>query len=191
MIFEELQRRGTLEKRPAALGPALSGKCDPKLEASYKRLWLGMEIISRPNPPGIMGWILRILGRPSRQDGLDLLSLTPKPEHLDRLWRRFKPKPTDRRFFYWRTALISQYIMARNITYIHIKGMDWLKTQDPLLYTFLANLDRFTQPIENSEDLLALEMHYELECRWGEPTSFIEAFQDMPMDELKEYFRLP
>lgn len=191
MTFKELKDRGILDKRPAALGPKFGGECDPELEAGYKRLWLGMEIVTRPNPPGIMGWILKTIGRPTRQDGLDLLSLTPKPEYLDRLWKGFAPKTADRRFFYWRTAIIGQYIAARSVSYIHIKGLYWLEEQDPLLYTFLVNFGRLIQAREGNEDLLALGVHYDLECRQGEPTSFMEVLQDMPMDALEEYLNFP
>lgn len=187
MTFAELRERGILDKRPAALGAKFGGECEPQLEAAYRRLWLGMEIVSWSNPPGFMGWILKKIGRLTRKDGLDLLSMTPKPEYLEQLWKSFAPKPADRRFFYWRTALIGQYIVARNVSYIHIQGMDWLDEQDPLLYNFLSNFGR----IMEGEDLLALGLHFDVECRQGEPVSFIEVLQDMPMSELEEYIKYP
>ncbi|WP_408601455.1 hypothetical protein [Pseudomonas sp. PLMAX] len=187
MTFDELRERGILDKRPAALGPKFGGECEPELEAAYKRLWLGMEIVSWPNPPGFMGWFLKKIGRLTRQDGIDLLMRAPKPGYVDRLWKSFGPKPTELRFFYWRTALIGQYIVARNMSYIQLKGMDWLAEQDPLLFNFLTNFGRIT----DGEDLLALGLHFDVECRLGEPTSFIEVLQDMPMKELEEYINFP
>lgn len=76
MTFDELRERGILDKRPAALGAKFGGECEPELEAAYRRLWLGMEIVSWPNPPGIMGWFLKKIGR------LTAPNIPFKPNHF-------------------------------------------------------------------------------------------------------------
>ena len=189
--FEDIKRSGLIEKRATALGPNVRDKCTLKLEQTYKRLWLGLEIISWNQPSGFSGWILRKFGLLTRQDGLDLLDNPLDPVYLEHLWEKHGPKPEASRFFYWRTALIGQYIVARNRGYIPVKVLDWLEEQDPLLYIFLSNYGRVIQSRPGHEDLLALGYHYDLECRQGKPVSLGDVLLEFNFQSLLEYMNYP
>lgn len=189
--FDDIKQSGLIEKRAAALGPIVRDKCDPALEQAYKRLWLGLEIISWNQPAGFSGWILRKFGLLTRQDGLDLLNKPANPEFLEYLWKEHGSKPENSRFFYWRTALIGQYIVARNRAYVPVKVLDWLEEQDPLLYMFLSNYGRLIQARLGHEDLLALGHHYDLECQQGQQVSLGDVLLEFNIVLLLEYMNYP
>lgn len=191
MDFEDIKNSGLIEKRASALGPSVRDKCDQVLELTYKRLWLGLEIISWNQQTGFTGWILRKFGLLTRQDGLDLLSKPVDPAYLEFLWKEHGPKPEASRFFYWRTALIGQYIVARNKAYIPVRVLDWLEEQDPLLYTFLSNFGRVIQSMPGHEDLLALGYHYDFECRKGQQVSLGEVLIEFDFQTLLDYMNYP
>lgn len=191
MTFEDLKKSGLIAKRAAALGLNIRDTSNPVLEEAYKRLWLALEIVSKSQPTGFSGWILKKLGVLTRQDGYDLLDKSVEPAHLEYLWKECGPISGKPRFFYWRTALIDQYIWARNFCYIPIKELKWLEEQDPLLFTFLKNFGRDIQSNPGSEDLLALGNHYDLESLQGEAVSLGDVLLEFNYPSLMEYLNFP
>jgi hypothetical protein len=191
--FDDIKESGLIDKRAAALGPIVREPCDPVLEQAYRRLWLGLEIICWNQPTGLTGWFLKKAGVLTRSDGLDLLGKPVNPEYVQRLWDKHGPKSKDSPFFYWRTALIGQYLRARNFCFLPVRQhkLRWLYEQDPLLSDFLSNFGRVIQSGPGNEDLLALGYHYNLECWHGEPISLGDVLLEFNIKPLLDYMNFP
>lgn len=189
MNLDEIIERKYIQKRTAALGPKFLGaKCDPALEAVYKRLFVGLEIVSWPQPQGLKAWISKKIGFLNRQDGIDLLLKPYWPtEKAQPFWESLLSLSKGRPYYYWRTTLIAKYIAARSETYIPVKELVWLKEADPLLYTFLSDYGR----VMSGEDFLALGMHFEVERISGKPTSFWDVLEDYDAGALEHYLSFP
>lgn len=194
----ELIEMRLFNERYGALGARFDGICDPVLEEAYRRLWMGLEIISWDQPTGWLGWSVKKFGFLSRAEGLSLLtkSESASPQRIRDLWKGMAPKK--RPHYYWRTKLISQFLKAlrpgpesrrdvgMNHCRIPIQSVKWVADQDPLLYRFFVSL---LQPFDDNDpkDLVALGVHYDFECRLGRSVSLMEVMRECESSVIGDY----